>query len=279
MVVANVAKHYHATFKQSGSVNPTYTYSLDLYVYTNRNVEQCHLIPSKGVDTSIIVVILFSSVSKLICSQLVEWLRALNKLSFPACSLFILHFMFFFFSISCFLLPPMRLPRQFKSIHLSCPFVFHWYSVSSQHTLTPPIPKSSTFSTYVTPPFNNQLPPPQPPPSHLPPPHLSPPLAGILLVFGPVVRSAATTSCGHWWLPTCYSSLHLPFWSFALIMPPHVTAAPIKPPRRGPCPALAPPTPSVSPFHSAWEETASFPLLLISLGMCKKQDYELFTKY
>lgn len=68
-------------------------------------VEQCHLIPSKGVDTSIIVVILFSSVSKLICSQLVEWLRALNKLSFPACYSFILHFMFFFFSILCFLFP------------------------------------------------------------------------------------------------------------------------------------------------------------------------------
>lgn len=203
----------------------------------------------------------------------------MNKLSFPACSSFILHFMFFFFSISCFLLPPMRPPLQFKSIHLSHPFVFHCYSVSSQLALTPPIPKSSTFRTYVAPPFNSQPPPLQPPPPHLPPPHPSPPPAGILLVFGPMVRSAATTSCGHWLPPTCFSSLHLPFWSFALTMPPHVTAAPIKPPRRGPCPAWVPPTPSVSPFHSAWEETASFPVILISLGRCKKEDYELFTKH
>ena len=185
-------------------------------------------------------------------------------------SFYVFLFLHFMFPVS-----PMRLPHQFKSIHLPHPFVFHCYSVSSQHTLTPPIPKFSTFSTYVTPPFNDQLPPPQPPPSHLPPPHPFPPPAGILLVFGPVVRSAATTSCGHWWLPTCSSSLHLPFWSFALTMPPHVTAAPIKPPRRGPFPAWAPPTPSVSPFHSAWEETASFPLLLISLGMCMKEDYKL----
>lgn len=147
-------------------------------------------------------------------------------------------------------------------LHISIIFFFlQSIHCSSQHTLPPPAPKSTTLSSYTNAALNSRAPPPRralppfllspPPPLPLPPsPH-----AGTLPVFGPVVRSAASTFCGHWWLPTCSSSSHLPFWSFSLTIPTHATVALIKHPRMAlaprkgcPCPAWAPPTSSVSPI-------------------------------
>lgn len=141
---------------------------------------------------------------------------------------------------------------------------------SSQHTLPPLGPKSTTLSSYTItalttcalphalPPFPLLSPPPLQP-------HPSSPPAGTLPVFGPVVKSAASTSCGHWWLHTCSSSSHFLFWSFSLTIPTHATVAPITHPRQAlaprkgcPCPARAPPTLSVSPFLSVSEEAVSF---------------------